>query len=179
MCLFVVLTLSPLLLRLEPYLFPFWLSCHALYCISKAENMIPICQQMPQTLLQHSNSNEAVVGSRSARGATTQHRSASKGSKMFSTSNQQHDRSRVQICRNQFGLLLRIDNNISSSSIARTLEELEATVTKELRSTAAYRNNIQPFPNWSKRLIPNSYSHQLTRLLLPSSIEIQLLWCFH
>jgi len=64
--------LSPLLLHLEPSLFPFWLSCHALYYISKAEDLIPICQQMPQMLLQHSNSNEAAVGSKSARGATTQ-----------------------------------------------------------------------------------------------------------
>jgi hypothetical protein len=35
-------------------------------------HLIPVCQQTPQALLQHSSSNEAAAGSRSARGAAAQ-----------------------------------------------------------------------------------------------------------
>jgi hypothetical protein len=38
-CLFVTLKLSPSLLRLEPFSFPFRLSCHALCCNSKAKDL--------------------------------------------------------------------------------------------------------------------------------------------
>jgi len=97
-------------------------------------HLIPVCQQTPQALLQHSSSNESAAGREAQE---EQRRSASKGSITFSTGNWQHDGSRVQICRNQFGLLLRSDSNSSSSSVARAPEELEATA--ELTKTFAGR----------------------------------------
>ncbi len=40
--------------------------------LARALNLIPVCQQTPQALLQHSSNNEAVIGSRSARAAAAQ-----------------------------------------------------------------------------------------------------------